>query len=151
MCKAMIRDPRPQLPPEQLVRIRDRVALVGRLSDGLVRFGAFRIGLDGLLSWIPGIGEIYSAAAGAYIIALGLRARVPLHILAVCAALMAGRTLISALPLAGPVAADLFLAHRISAKLVVKAIDAMLPLADRSPAKASWMARLTRGGGTVAA
>jgi hypothetical protein len=110
------------------------VAIVGRLSDSLVRFGPFRLGVDGVLSWIPGLGEAYSTIAGGFIIIQGLRAGAPLHILAICALLMASRTTISAIPLAGPVAADLFTAHRWSAKLVVRAIDAQLPARARSGA-----------------
>ena len=127
--------------PEQLASIRDSVAFVGRLSDSLVRVGPFRLGVDGVLSWIPGLGEIYSTAAAAFILVQGLRAGVSLHILLACAALMASRTLVSAIPLAGPAAADLFTAHRWSAKLVVRAIDAKLP---------AWAAG-ARGGAFVAA
>jgi hypothetical protein len=97
------------------------------LSDSLVRFGPFRLGVDGALSWVPGLGEAYSIIAGGFIIVQGLRAGVPLHILLLCTGLMASRTTISAIPLAGPVAADLFTAHRWSAKLVIRAIDAQLP------------------------
>jgi len=118
--------------PEQLASIRDSVAIVGRLSDSLVRFGRFRLGVDGVLSWIPVVGEAYSILAGGFIIIQGLRAGVPLHILLLCAALMASRTTVSAVPLAGPLAADLFTAHRWSAKLVIRAIDAQLPVSARS-------------------
>ncbi|MGZ5983891.1 MAG: DUF4112 domain-containing protein [Caulobacteraceae bacterium] len=118
---------------DELVRIRDSVAIVGRLSDSLVRFGPFRLGVDGVLSWIPGVGEAYSMIAGAYIIVQGLRAGVPPHILLLCAALMASRTTVSAIPFAGPIAADLFTAHRWSAKLVVRAIDDRLPNWAKSP------------------
>jgi hypothetical protein len=147
----MIRDPRPELSPAELVRVRDSVALVGRLSDSLVRVGPFRLGLDGVLTWIPGVGELYSTAAAAFILVQGVRARVPLPTLATCAVLMGSRTMVSAIPLAGPAVADFFLAHRISAKLVVKAIDAMLPAEDRTPPKTSWLARLGRPRGTVTA
>jgi Domain of unknown function (DUF4112) len=147
----MIRDPRPELSPVELLRIRDSVSLVGRLSDSLVRFGPFRLGLDGVLSWIPGVGELYSTAAAVFIIVQGLRARVPLHVLALCAAMMGSRTVVSAIPLAGPAVADIFLAHRISARLVIKAIDARLPIADRTPPKVSWWARLTGPRGTAVA
>lgn len=140
----MISQLRPPPTPADLVRIRDSVALVGRLSDSLVRFGPFRLGLDGVLSWIPGLGEVYSTAAAGFILVQGVRARIPLQTLAVCAVLMGSRTMISAVPLAGPALADIFLAHRISAKLVVRAIDAMLPVADRTPPKVSWLARLVR-------
>ena len=111
----------------ELARIRDSVAVVGRLSDSLVRLGPFRLGVDGVLSWIPGVGEIYSTGAAVFIIVQGVRAQVPVHVLVACAALMGGRTVVSAVPLAGPLAADLFLAHRLSAKMVVRAIDKMLP------------------------
>jgi hypothetical protein len=116
-----------------LVKIRDSVAMVGRLSDSLVRLGPLRLGLDGVLSWIPGVGEIYSMAAAAFIIVQALRARVPIHVVLICAALMGCRTLISVAPLAGPAAADLFTAHRWSARLVIQAIDRRLPVADRTP------------------
>lgn len=119
-------------PAGELARIRDSVAIVGRLSDSLVRLGPFRLGVDGVLSWIPGVGEAYSMIAGAFIIIQGLRAGVPAHILIICAGLMASRTTVSAIPFAGPVAADLFTAHRWSAKLVVRAIDAQLPVSARS-------------------
>lgn len=124
----------PNAPPTtaELIRIRDSVAAVGRLSDSLFRFGPLRLGVDGILSWIPGVGEVYSTVAAGFIIVQGVRARVPLGVLLTCAALMGSRTLVSAIPLAGPAAADLFTAHRWSAKLVIKAIDAMLPIAERT-------------------
>jgi Domain of unknown function (DUF4112) len=117
----------PPLPIPTLVIIRHNVAIVGRLSDSLIRFGPFRLGLDGVLSWIPGLGALYSAAAAAFIIVQGVRARVPPPVLLACAALMGGRTLIGAVPLAGPLLADLFLAHWLSARIMVRAIDKMLP------------------------
>src|ERR1700742_4472380 len=116
----------------ELARIRDSVAIVGRLSDSLVRLGPIRLGVDGGLSWIPGVGEAYSIIAGGFIIVQGLRAGAPLHILLLCAGLMASRTTVSAIPLAGPLAADLFTAHRWSAKLVIRAIDAQLSAGARS-------------------
>lgn len=126
--------------PAELARIRDSVAIVGRLSDSLVRLGPFRLGVDGVLSWIPGLGEAYSTIAGAFIIVQGFRAGVPLHILLICAGLMASRTTISAIPLAGPMAADLFTAHRWSAKLVVRSIDAQLPAWAKSGGAAVYAA-----------
>ena len=80
----------------ELQKIRDSVRLVGRLSDSLFRLGPINVGVDGVLSWIPGVGELYSAAAAAFILVQGLRAQVPASTLFVCAGLMGGRTLISA-------------------------------------------------------
>jgi len=124
----------------ELASIRDSVAIVGRLSDSLVRLGPFRIGLDGVLSWIPGLGEVYSVAAAVFILVQGLRAGVAPHILVLCAALMSGRTLVSAIPLLGPAAADLFTAHRWSARLVVRAIDARLPVATQAVGRGAFAA-----------
>jgi len=111
---------------DRLVKIRDSVAMVGRLSDGLLRFGPLSLGIDGVLSWVPGLGEVYSTAAGAFILIQGVRAGVPVATLALAGGLMLSRTAVSAIPLAGPVAADLFTAHRWSAQLVVGAIDRKL-------------------------
>jgi hypothetical protein len=127
---------------DQLLKIRDSVALIGRLSDGLVRLGPLSLGIDGILSWVPGLGEVYSTAAGAFILIQGVRAGVPAPTLVLAGGLMLGRTAISALPLAGPLAADLLTAHRWSARLVVGAIDRKLgrPAADttlRSPGRAA--------------
>ena len=106
---------------------------MGRLSDGLVRVGPWSLGLDGVLSWIPGVGEIYSAGAAAFLLGQGVRAKVPAGMLAVAAALMGGRTIITAVPFAGPLASDLLTMHRWSAKLIVAAIDKKLEEPLRRP------------------
>ncbi len=113
-----------------LERLRDSVELVGRLSDSVVRAGPLSLGLDGVLSWVPGLGELYSVAAGGFILVQGVRAGVPAPTLALAGALMLGRTAISAVPLAGPAAADLFTAHKWSARLVSRAIDRKLAAQD---------------------
>ncbi len=107
----------------QLLEIRDSVAWLGRLSDSLVRVGPFRLGVDGILSWVPGVGELYSTAAGGFIVVQGLRAGVPLHILAGASAILMFRTAVSAVPIAGSIFADVFTAHRWAAALVVRAIE----------------------------
>jgi hypothetical protein len=123
---------------EELIAIRRSVALVGRFSDGLLRIGPFRLGAEAALSWIPGVAEIYGAAAAAFLLAQGLRARVPLHILAICAALMFGRTLINAAPVVGPLAADVLALHGMSARLIVKAIDQRLAAMGGAVRPAGW-------------
>jgi len=122
---------------EQLLKIRDSVAMAGRLSDGLLRFGPLSLGIDGVLSWIPGLGEVYSAAAGAFILIQGVRAGAPVPTLILAAGLMLSRTAVSAIPLAGPLAADLFTAHRWSARLVVGAIDRKLGRLAAAPQRSS--------------
>ncbi|HEY7901409.1 MAG TPA: DUF4112 domain-containing protein [Caulobacteraceae bacterium] len=126
---------------EELLGIRRRVERVGRFSDGLMRIGPFRLGAEAALSWIPVVGEAYGAAAATYLLAQGWRAQVPLRVLATCAGLMFGRTLISAAPVAGPIAADLLALHGVSARMIVKAIDAKIAQPAR-PARGGWRKRM---------
>ncbi|WP_309605133.1 DUF4112 domain-containing protein [Phenylobacterium sp.] len=106
-----------------LVAIRDSVALVGRLSDSLIRVGPFNLGIDAVLSWIPGVGELYSTLAGGFIVIQGARAGVPASVLIAAAGLLFVRTITSAVPLAGAAFADLFTAHRWASAMVVRAIE----------------------------
>jgi hypothetical protein len=113
-----------------LAAIRRSVEKVGKLSDGLIRLGPFRLGADAALSWIPGVGEIYSGAAAIFLLAQGARARVPLSTLLLAGALMGGRTLITAIPFAGPAAADLMALHGLSARMIARAIDKRIAAGD---------------------
>ena len=132
----------------ELEAIRDSVDRVGSLSDGLFRVGPLSVGLDGVLSWIPGLGEVYSTAAGAFILVQGARAGVPVAVLAAAGALMFSRTAVSAVPLAGPVAADLFRAHKWAARMVSRAIDDKLGVKRRrADATPSWSGRRARAAG----
>ena len=117
----------------ELLALRDSVALVGRLSDSLVRVGPFNLGIDGLLSWAPGVGELYSTLAGALIVIQGARAGVPASVLIGATALLSARTLATAVPLAGPAFADVFTAHKWAAAMVVRAIDRQIEMAANDP------------------
>ncbi|MGI9169216.1 MAG: DUF4112 domain-containing protein [Caulobacteraceae bacterium] len=131
-----------------LVAIRRGVEAVGKLSDGLLRLGPFRLGVDGLLSWIPGVGELYSGGAAIFLLVQGARARVPLSTLFLAGALMGGRTLITVVPFVGPAAADVLALHGVSARLIAKAIDRRLSArAEAGPDGRSWGWR----GGTATA
>ena len=110
----------------ELRSIRDSVALVGNLSDSIVHVGPLSLGIDGVLSWIPVVGEIYSAGAGAFILIQGARAGVPASVLATAGLVLGLRTFGDAIPFAGPLFADLFTAHKWASRMVVKAIDQRL-------------------------
>ena len=118
----------------ELRSIRDSISLVGRLSDSIVRIGPFSLGVDGVLSWIPAVGELYSAVAGAFILVQGARAGAPVGVLALAALALGARTLGDAVPFAGPLFADLFTAHKWASRMVVEAIDKQLsePVRPRS-------------------
>ena len=125
-----------------LLKIRASVDGMGRLSDNIFRVGPMSIGLDGVLSWIPAVGELYSAGAAIFLIGQGLRARIDVGTLVICGALMASRTLITAIPLAGPIASDLLTMHKWSARLIVAAIDRKLARGATAPSATTGYGRL---------
>ncbi len=56
-------------------KIWSNVEGVKKLSDRAVGIGPFGIGLDGLLTWIPVVGTVYSLGAAGWLLVQGIRAR----------------------------------------------------------------------------
>jgi hypothetical protein len=133
----------------ELRSIRDSVALVGRLSDSLVHIGPFSLGLDGVLSWAPGLGDLYSTLAGGFIVVQGARAGVSAPVLGGAALLIGCRTVVGAVPIAGSVFADFFTAHKWGAAMIVRAIDERLGMAS-DEVQAAPRAPVRRGRGAPA-
>jgi hypothetical protein len=102
---------------------RAAIERIGKMSDNLVHVGPFGIGLDGILAWVPGVGEVYSLGAGAALMIEGYRARVSPSVLAQVAVVVSLRTLSNVFPLLGGVIVDLFRGHRWAAKTLLRAID----------------------------
>jgi hypothetical protein len=128
---------------------RDAIARIGQITDNLIGIGPFGVGLDGLLTWIPIVGGAYSLAAGAALIAAGVRARVPALTLAQVAAIVLARSGVGEVPLAGQIAVDLLRGHKWAADLMVKAIDQTLyvdgPNDPANPACAEARAAIRSG------
>ena len=73
----------------ELHNIRNNVERVKKLSDNVVGIGPLGIGLDGLLTWIPGAGELYSLGAGGLIVFDAVRARAaPMIVIQICAIIL---------------------------------------------------------------
>jgi hypothetical protein len=142
--------------PVDIQNRRAMIERIGRLSDNLISFGRFGIGLDGILAWIPGLGELYSLVAGGFLLLEGYRARVRPLVLVQVAAIILARTFIdfgNVLPVLGLGASllvDLFRGHRLSARLLTRAIDETIylegPWNPTSPAYLDALARIRRGG-----
>ncbi|MGH6993878.1 MAG: DUF4112 domain-containing protein [Caulobacteraceae bacterium] len=116
-----------------LAAIARSVERAGRLCDGLLKIGPFGLGVEAILDWIPGLGEIFTVAAAAYILGQGAKARVGAPLLMLCGGLMGARTLIVAIPGAGPPIADLLALHRLSAHLIARAIKRKIDKASGEP------------------
>ena len=108
---------------------RASIERIGKLSDSILKLGPFGIGLDGILAWIPGVGQIYSLAAGLFLLMEGARARVPLSALLKVSTIVLARTgidtgnLIPGVNVASGVIVDLFRGHKWAADILTKAID----------------------------
>ena len=128
---------------------------IGRLSDNIIGFGPIGIGLDGILAWVPGLGQLYSLAAGGLLLWEGYRARVPPIVLVQVALIVLLRTgidngnFIPGVGIASSLVVDLFRGHKWAASLLTKAIDETLylegPWNPTSPAYLDALARIRRG------
>ncbi|WP_419255872.1 DUF4112 domain-containing protein [Caulobacter sp. ErkDOM-YI] len=106
-----------------LHNIRSNVERVKKLSDNVVGVGPLGVGLDGLLTWIPGAGELYSLGAGGLIIMDAVRARAAPMIVIQIVAIILIDTVAGSLPVAGKVADLLFTGHKWSADMLTKHMD----------------------------
>lgn len=106
-----------------LHNIRSNVERVKKLSDNVVGVGPLGVGLDGLLTWIPGAGELYSLGAGGLIIMDAVRARAAPMIVVQIVAIILIDTVAGSLPVAGKVADVLFTGHKWSADMLTKHMD----------------------------
>lgn len=106
-----------------LHNIRNNVERVKKLSDNVVGVGPLGVGLDGLLTWIPGAGELYSLGAGGLIIMDAVRARsAPMIVIQIVAIILID-TVAGSLPVAGKVADVLFTGHKWSADMLINHMD----------------------------
>ena len=134
---------------------RATIERIGRLSDNLIGFGPFGIGLDGILAWIPGLGQIYSLGAGGYLLLEGYRARVAPVVLVQVAGIILLRTAIDSgnfipgVDIATSLIVDLFRGHKWAARLLTRSIDQTLYLEGSwnptSTAYLDALARIRRG------
>ena len=155
-AEAFARAPFSARTPVDIQARRAMIDRIGRLSDNIIGIGPIGIGLDGILAWVPGLGEIYSVAAGAYLLLEGYRARVPVSVLIQVGAIIGLRTavdfgnVIPILGVASSLIVDLFRGHRWAARLLTRAIDETLylegPWNPTSPAYLDALARIRRGG-----
>jgi hypothetical protein len=101
-------------------RAADRIR---RLSDRLIGIGPFGIGLDGVLAWVPGVGSLYSLAAGGLLIFYGFRAGVSIPTLGRMAGFLAVDSASSTVPIVGWTIDTLFPGHLMAAEALQKDVE----------------------------
>lgn len=99
---------------------------VKKLSDRVIGFGPFGVGVDGLLAWIPGAGLVYSGGAAVYLLFLAVRSGASFGAVAKMAGVLGIDVLMSGVPL--PVLPDiadmLWQGHLMAANALQKDIEA---------------------------
>lgn len=96
---------------------------IKRLSDGLVKFGPFGVGLDAVLNWAPGAGPLYSAGAGGLLIYEAVKSGASRGALAKMAAYLIADTATSSVPIAGWVVDAFFPGHLMAARTLQADIE----------------------------
>lgn len=97
---------------------------IKRLSDRLVGVGPFGVGLDGLLTWIPGAGGLYSVGAASLLLYEAFGARVSALTLAKMLGYLAVDAATSEVPLIGDAIDLLFPGHLLAAKALQRDVEA---------------------------
>lgn len=104
-------------------RIWSNVEGIKKLSDRVVGFGPFGVGLDGLVTWIPGLGIIYSVGAGAWLLFQAFNARAAPATIFRMVGYLGVDAATSEVPVAGDVIDFLFPGHLMAAKALQKDIE----------------------------
>lgn len=94
-----------------------------KLSDRVVGFGPFGIGLDGLLTWIPGAGIVYGVGAGGYLLLQAFRSGAGAMTLLRMLAYLVVDTATSEVPIVGDAIDLLFPGHLLAATALQKDIE----------------------------
>lgn len=111
---------------DDIDRIRASVHRTRRLSDKIIGIGPFNLGVDGLVTWIPGVGALYGLAAGGFLVVQAIRARASPTTLARMAGLLGAETVFDVfdfVPIAPSVIDMLFTGHKWAAEALMKGID----------------------------
>ena len=89
---------------------------IKRLSDRVVGIGPFGLGLDGLLSWVPGANAVYSVTAGGLLMLHAVRAKANPITWGKMAAYLLADSATSVVPIVGWTVDLLFPGHLMAAK-----------------------------------
>lgn len=128
-----------ELSPKELERIARNVEDWRRLSDNLFRVGPLKVGLDGMLTWFPGLGDVYGLGASGYLLVQASRVGASNETLTRMALLLGADAVVGAVPIVGDVFDLVFRAHARSALILLDHIrerqKAALPAPEPKPAR----------------
>lgn len=109
------------------VTLRQREAQLrayAHLLDSAVRLpGGFRIGLDGLVGLVPGIGDLVGAGLSGYLVVAAARLGIPRAVVARMIANVAIETAVGIVPVVGDVFDFVFKANERNARLLHRELE----------------------------
>ena len=104
-------------------KIWSNVEGVKKLSDRAVGIGPFGIGMDGLLTWIPIVGPVYSVGAAGWLLTQAMRAKATPGTIARMVGYLGVDVATGEVPIAGDVVDFFFPGHLMAAKALQKDIE----------------------------
>ncbi|WP_029415694.1 DUF4112 domain-containing protein [Brevundimonas bacteroides] len=108
-------------------KIWSNVEGIKKLSDRAIGIGPFGVGLDGLLTWIPVVGTVYSVGASGWLLMQAVRAKAPtgtiLRMIGYLGIDSATTAVGEAVPFAPDVVDFFFPGHLLAAKALQKHIE----------------------------
>ena len=107
----------------EIEQIWSHVDSIKKLTDRVIGIGPLSIGLDTMVSWIPGINVIFSAGVGGYLVIQALRVKASAGTLFRMVSYLTADTAADAVPLAGQAVSMLFPAHLMAANALQKDIE----------------------------
>lgn len=102
----------------ELEEISKNVTDWRRISDHLFRVGPLKVGLDGILTWIPGVGDAYGLGASAFLLVQAARAGASNETLVKMGLLLGTDAVVGSVPVIGDAFDMIFRAHARSAKVL---------------------------------
>ncbi|PZQ54420.1 MAG: DUF4112 domain-containing protein [Phenylobacterium zucineum] len=100
-----------------------RAERIKTLSDRVIGFGPWGVGVDGVLAWVPVAGTIYSVGAAGLLLNEALRAGASRATLLRMGAYLGLDSLASGVPLVGWAVDTLFTGHAFAARALQKDIE----------------------------
>lgn len=104
-------------------KIWSNVEGIKKLSDRAIGIGPFGVGLDGLLTWIPVIGTVYSVGAAGWLLTQAVRAKASPGTIMQMVGYLGVDVATGEVPVAGDVVDFFFPGHLMAAKTLQKHIE----------------------------
>lgn len=121
---------------ERAHRAWRRAERIRLLSDRVVGFGPWGLGVDGVLAWVPVAGTVYSIGAAALLLTEAVQAGASRGTVGRMAAYLSLDSVASGVPLVGWAIDTLFTGHAFAARALQKDIERRHGRpADETPAK----------------